>query len=305
MEKDERIPLILTPASPRSRWNRRIGVAAACLTSLQFSAFALFRTHLARGACDATILAGSELLKLLSALVGCALTGEWPVHINSWFEVLPLTLCFIAMNIIAMYCTTLVSASLFVVLMQLKLVFTTLLSLACLNRRFGLTKLLSLALIVVGCVTSSHTSSDTKGGVLIGICGLVLETFMSGASSVYAQALLSKANIWCRNVQLAAVSMLTYVIVIIPIDARCVRAPPRAMNWEDIILVLLSAMGGICVAFTLKYAGAVEKTVATSASIVLTTTFESLLSSSYPPFERGCGATIVLLATLLYATAHE
>lgn len=280
-----------------------LGYSFAMLTCIQFTAFALARGNFPRGACDVSLLLGTEFVKLICATLGCQITGEYPSNVKDWLDVLPVVFSFVIMNVISMWCTTLVPPSLFVTIMQLKLVFTALMSKTCTGRVLSTPRWFALMFVMLGVVGSSQrmmlSASDHENTLLFvaGILGLLFETFLSGVSAVYMQTLLETGP-WPRNFQLASISTVVYIVAL-RLDPRC-RHRLEYTSY-DCILVVLGATGGILVAMTLRYAGAVEKTIATSASIVLTSAFEVLTTGSVLSPAHICASLTVVLAAVMYA----
>lgn len=271
------------------------------LTCAQFTGYALYRSHAVRGVCDADTLMASEAMKLTFSVCVCVFQKKlyFPV-LKSWLESLIPTLCFLIMNMIAFHCTTLVSASVFVVLMQLKLVFTSLLSYVCLDRSNSMARWFAVGFVALGCVGA--TRPPTAGivgndGFWWGVGGLVLETVVSSGCAVYMQRLL-QVDLWMRNIQLASLSLVLYLAVHL-FDARC--AAPSTWGFNDIGLATLGAFGGIVVALTLRYAGATEKTLSTSMSIVITSAIESFLTGNTLTVQSAAASLTVILGGVLWA----
>ncbi len=114
-------------------------------------------------------------------------------------------------------------ASVFVLLMQLKLVWTTVFSRCFLGRTFSAQRVLALVIVACGCAGASAVpaaASSAGGGAAaaasaqraLAVAGLVFETALSGASAVYTQSMFgSDARLmWVRNVQLATLSIAYY-----------------------------------------------------------------------------------------------
>lgn len=296
------------PPAPRCFYGRvPLAAVAATTTCLQFTSFALARTWLPRCACDAHVLLGSEALKMVASVALAFWSGTLASAARGWTDVLPVVACFVVMNMIGMWCTTLVSAALFVVLMQLKLVFTALVSRVVLSRKLKTVQYLALGIITAGCTTVgstelSQSKSDAEPGHplwMFGVLGLVLETFLSGVSSVHMQRVLTGDALWARNVQLAMLSIIVYAIIAHH-DGRCQTAQPCV---TDCVLIALSGFGGISVALTLRYAGAIEKTMATSTAVALTIGMEAIFDGRRPQIAQITGAVNVILAIMQYALA--
>lgn len=301
--------MLVEKTTPNVTTSRRHALIAVVITSIQFTSFAVARTHLSRGMCDTDILMCSEFVKLsISCVVlGLCATPDAEDWLNSWMQVLPLAVCFAVMNSLGMWCSRHVNASLFAIVMQLKVLFTALCSELCLQRSLNCTHRIALALIMVGvlgtCIhDTSHSSSDVRTWA---VAGLIIETFLSGVSNVYTQYLMQTSCLWRRNVQLATYSILLYAIVRHN-DARCtsrfpIGTPVAILTSNDIVIISLGAIGGLAVAATLRFAGAIEKTIATSSSTVLTIVAEAIIVRQSPPLPTMCFMAVVTLAVILYS----
>lgn len=278
------------------------GKAASLFVLVQFSVYALARAHLSRGVCDTEILVVAEVMKGGACLVGCACTrAPWPRGLGSFAKVLPVALSFLIMNFLGMACSSLVPAAIFAVLMQLKLVFTAVTSWLWHGKPISTVRRYALAAVTLGCIGASAAPKRTgvdPQWVAVGALGLVLETLLSGVSSVYMQSLLQeqKESLLVRNVQLSGASLLVYGPLWM-VDPRCNLAPPTPADW---LLSSLGAVGGVGVALALRYAGAVEKTLATSAAIVVTTLVEAWLQAVVPPVAQLTNIAVVVLGVGLY-----
>lgn len=290
-------PLLKSESTVETREANYAPFLVCFMVSVQFATFAILRSHMERHACDTTILMHAEILKFVaSSLIGKCVFGD----LVSWRSSLLPTLCFGVMNLLSMWCTRKgVEASVFVVLMQLKLVFTALFSRAVLKRSFSVIKTLALLSVCLGCIGA--TSVETQPSVethKMAILGLVVETCISGFSSVFIQKLFNNnlERMWSRNIQLAALSTVMYASLGIYEDCSLV-----SMSVQDVVLAVVSAGGGVLVALSLVFAGAVEKTVATSAAIVFTIAAEWIITSHSPPLTKLSSSMCVLTSAAIYA----
>ena len=67
------------------------------------------------------------------------------------------------------------------------------------------------------------------------------------------------------------------------------------------MLAFVGAFGGIVDAFTLRFAGATEKTLSTSLSIVITGIVESILRENVTSSQGAAASMTVVLGVVLYA----
>ncbi|RYG64029.1 hypothetical protein EON64_14805 [archaeon] len=188
-------------------------------------------------------------------------------------------------NLLSYFALARLEAAVYAVLAQLKILTTALFSVFLLRRSFSFTKWRALVLLVVGCVLVAAPSLPQHGAssvgllsLLEGVAAVLLLAGLSGFSAVYFEALLKreKVTIWERNWQLAVWSAVLSLLSTFGTQVQTAymgqeggyvwfaQWTPRAS-----LLAILSAMGGLLVAATLKYADAILKTLATSGSIVL------------------------------------
>lgn len=115
----------------------------------------------------------------------------------------------------------------------------------------------------------SHVSDDVAlSAFLLGLIAVGSEVTLSGLISVYFQKVLQddkrSLSAWDRNIQLATFSIILYFPTF--------HGDGYFAGWSLVTLMvsILGAMGGILVAFSMKYTDAILKALATSGAIVLT-----------------------------------
>ena len=165
------------------------GAIVCFLLTLQFSSFAIMRTHLSVDRSDSTILLHAEILKLIVS-IGMLMKGKGKGSIMRSMHDIHLSLipfmCFCAMNMISLWCLRKVSASTFVVIMQMKLVFTAIFSRIILSRSLDPAQVGILLTIITGVISVSlqESMSGTEASNFIAMGGLLFETLLSGFSGV-------------------------------------------------------------------------------------------------------------------------
>ena len=132
---------------------------------------------------------------------------------------------------------------------------------------------------------------------LVGIVGLILETILSGASAVYIQYMFGNETrlMWVRNVHLSTLSIAGYALLLQWAPCDVVR-----VSGTDVVLVLVGAVGGILVALTVTKVGAVEKTIATSVSVLFTMAIDGVIRMEMPNLTRISSSLCVVLAAAMY-----
>ena len=224
-----------------SRLRRLIITGTICgLLSLQSAVFVLMRRYLHSEACDSTVLMHGEWIKVLLALYMC-----WPHRdqlTERWHLAIPPVVMFVTMNLLSFWSIKRLPATLSIILIQMKLVWTALFSriflakrllgpktcAACLDLTLSKAALqpraaqearspalaasvgpahnlrptaaarFALVALFLGCIavtldSNNKTAADGDWGgfdavQMLAIAGLLAETMISGAVSVYMQA---------------------------------------------------------------------------------------------------------------------
>eukprot|EP00558_Chaetoceros_sp_UNC1202_P002977 CAMPEP_0197234280 /NCGR_PEP_ID=MMETSP1429-20130617/2060_1 /TAXON_ID=49237 /ORGANISM="Chaetoceros sp., Strain UNC1202" /LENGTH=387 /DNA_ID=CAMNT_0042692645 /DNA_START=83 /DNA_END=1246 /DNA_ORIENTATION=+ len=185
------------------------------------------------------------------------------------------------MNILSYVALRNVSAGIFTICAQLKILTTATFSTLMLNRKYSWTKWRALLTLIIGVLLFSEPvwnkagilqSSDDDGNVILGTLAVLTEVTLSGFASIYFEKVVKtdpegqNLNIWERNFQLALGSFPVYLGFIL------VGNGGKLFNgWSKVtfVLALLGAAGGLLVALSIKYGDAILKTLATTGAIVL------------------------------------
>ena len=284
--------------TPECSWR---GIIVCALLAFQFAAYSYARTELPRGSCDSTIMFSSETMKLFVSLLMArkAADGAWTAA--GWLKACIPALCFMAMNLLSMWSAKMVSTTAFVVVVQSKVLWTTFFSWLLLKRSLSANAASALVALSAGCATAAlEEASGKRGEPTVGLAlgMLALEAVLSGVSSVIVQKLFSGSlgQMWSRNVQLATLSAAWYACVSFYYGCTL-----RLETFEDFQLAALGALGGILVALSLTYAGAIEKTVATSAAVVLSAACQAVLSAQPPSAVQGLASVAVVNAVVQFS----
>jgi len=177
-----------------------------------------------------------------------------------------------------------IDAGTFTVVAQLKTLTTATFSYLILRKQFSAVRVRSLIYLVCSVIVISefaathsnpgHIREDNNGEdrelwiFMMGLFAVMTEVTLSGLISVYYQKVLQddKRNLsaWDRNIQLAIFSIILYFPTF--------HNDGYFAGWSIITLIVsfLGALGGLLVAFSMKYTDAILKALATSAAIVLT-----------------------------------
>jgi len=199
--------------------------------------------------------------------------------VKSSQKMLVLALIYGAMNILSFVSLRNISAGMFTIFAQTKIITTATFSTIMLKRQYSWTKWRALVALLMGVLLFSQpiwggSSSTVQGGdAFIGTLAVLIEVTLSGFASIYFEKVIKmdpqQLGIWERNFQLALGSMGVYVFFIIG-DAG--GAVGFFGGWSPMafLLSILCAAGGLLVALSIKYGDSILKTLATTGAIILT-----------------------------------
>ncbi|KZP04560.1 nucleotide-sugar transporter [Athelia psychrophila] len=157
---------------------------------------------------------------------------------------------------------------------------------------------------VVAAVTSAPSLDVHSMNAIKGFLAVAAACFTSGLAGVYFEMVLknSQADLWVRNVQLSAFSLLPALMPVL-----VSRQPGSGFagmfdhfgGWAW-ATVLIQVFGGLVTALVIKYSDNICKGFATSLSIVISFLASVALFDFQMSFTFVLGSTIVLAATWLY-----
>ena len=180
-------------------------------------------------------------------------------------------------------------AEVYQVLIQGKIITTAIFSVLVLNRRYSLTQWssvfalsLGVALVQFSLKTAAVTASHVN--FAIGISSVLISTLTSGFASVYLEKMLkSKGSFWIRNVQLSFVSLAIAAAGSFVKDSQTIMNRGFFAGYNSLVLsvILTQALGGMLVAFVVRYTNSIVKGFAASGSIVLSCIVSAIFLSDY------------------------
>lgn len=290
------------PASPSSDTNKKqamprknetiIKFGVLCILCLQNSFFTVLRRY-SQGVLKETyshheVLLLGEIIKLaFSAYVINSQDSQRPLlpHLGMLFStsknMFALSIIYGIMNILSFVALRNVSAGIFAICAQLKILTTATFSTIMLDRHYSATKWRALFSLMIGVVLFSEpvwnraeTWESADGNFFLGSAAVLTEVTLSGFASIYFEKIIKTStqsmqlNIWERNFQLALGSFPVYLAFILHNGGGKVG---YFGGWSPITLLLafLGAAGGLLVALSIKYGDAILKTLATTGAIVL------------------------------------
>ena len=139
---------------------------------------------------------------------------------------------------------------------------------------------------------------------LKGFMAVVAACFTSGLAGVYFEMVLknSQADLWVRNVQLSAFSVLPALLPVVfsHTAGSGMMGPFREFGGWAWATVAIQVFGGLVTAMVIKYSDNILKGFATSLSIVISFLASVALFDFRISFTFTLGSMIVLTATWLY-----
>lgn len=196
-----------------------------------------------------------------------------------------LALIYGSMNILSFVSLRNISAGMFTIFSQTKILTTATFSTIMLKRQYSWTKWRALIGLIMGVLLFSEpiwnpenpTNDDNKnaqdGNAILGILAVLIEVSLSGFASIYFEKVIKmdplQLGIWERNFQLALGSIPVYLIFI---AGNGGGNAGFLQGWSPIafLLAFLGAAGGLLVALSIKHGDSILKTLATTGAIVLT-----------------------------------
>jgi len=199
-----------------------------------------------------------------------------------------LSLIYGLMNILSFVALRNISAGIFTICAQLKILTTATFSSIMLKRSYSYVKWRALVTLMLGVLLFSepvwYVESDNvttvDGNVFLGTMAVLAEVTLSGFASIYFEKAIKtdpeQMTIWERNFQLALGSFPVYALFIFWNGGNEVG---YFGGWSHItvMLALLGAAGGLLVALSIKYADAILKTLATTGAIILSSILDHVL----------------------------
>lgn len=224
-----------------------------------------------------------------------------------------LSLIYGLMNILSYVALRNVSAGIFTICAQLKILTTASFSTLMLNRRYSLTKWRALFTLIIGVLlfsepiwnTSESLASNKDGNVLLGSAAVLTEVTLSGFASIYFEKVIKtdtsqQLNIWERNFQLALGSFPVYLAFMIA-DGGGEAGLGGGWSMVTFALGILGAAGGLLVALSIKYGDAILKTLATTGAIILSSVLDHMFLSGPLDTKMVLSGCIVITSIFNYS----
>ena len=286
------------------------GKAALALTALlvQNSALALLMrlSRVTRKSSSSlyivsTAVVLSEFIKVVVSLLGCFFEDAgkdievvWKTIQNSSksTDLLKISIpaaLYVLQNNLQYVAMSNLPAEVYQVLIQGKIITTAIFSVILLNKRYSVMQWASVFGLSIGVALvqfSLHASIVTASHVnfAVGISSVIVSTLTSGFASIFLEKMLkSKGGFWVRNVQLSFVSLMIASIGSIAKDTGPIINRGFFAGYNPLVLsvILTQALGGMLVAFVVRYTNSIVKGFAASGSIVLSCIISAIFLSDY------------------------
>ena len=220
---------------------------------------------------------------------GKSLTQHLQYLVETSRKMMVLAFIYGAMNILSFVSLRNISAGMFTIFAQLKIISTATFSTIILRRQYSWTKWRALIALMLGVLLfsepiwgdpSKQTVSSKDANQVLGTVAVLVEVTLSGFASIYFEKVIKtdplKLGIWERNFQLALGSFPVYIMFIAG-DGGGQAGFFGGWSLLALLLSALGAAGGLLVALSIKYGDSILKTLATTGAIVLTGILDHLL----------------------------
>lgn len=200
-----------------------------------------------------------------------------------------LALIYGAMNILSFISLRNISAGMFTIFAQCKILTTATFSTIILKSQYSWTQWRALTALMLGVVLFSEpiwgdpvkqSVSSQDASPFLGTLAVLVEVTLSGFASIYFEKVIKtdplKLGIWERNFQLALGSFPVYIVFIAG-NGGGEAGLFGGWSYLAVLLSALGAAGGLLVALSIKYGDSILKTLATTGAIVLTGILDHLL----------------------------
>lgn len=227
---------------------------------------------------------------------------------RDWLKLMVPSILYTLQNSLQYYSMSCLSAPVFQVLYQMKIITTAVFSVLILSKRLISTQWLSVFSLACGVALvqlSQTVMEDDKVNSIYGLISVICGCLTSGFAGVYFELVLKQthASIWMRNIQLSSIGIVVSVVSCYLRDKDAILERGFLSGYNEYVLsvIVLQAAGGLIVALVVKYADNVLKGFATSISILLS----ALVSWKYfhdVEINAGfvIGSAIVLSSVYLY-----
>lgn len=175
-----------------------------------------------------TAVLNAEIMKFAISVFACVLSdcqGSWSSFVNllykecvenktDFFKLMVPSMLYTVQNSLQYFSMSCLSAAVFQVLYQMKIITTAVFSVVLLSKRLQSHQWISILALAVGValvqLSQLSSSGQVKSNSVAGLISVLLGCLTSGFAGVYFEMVLksSKASIWLRNIQLSMIGIL-------------------------------------------------------------------------------------------------
>ena len=271
-----------------------------------------------------TAVVCSEMIKLIiSALLLLQEQGSWGAFIDTMrlevfgkpeecLKLLVPGLLYTVQNNLQYVASSNLEPAVFQVMYQVKMLTTATLSVTMLKKRLRREQWAGVALLTTGLVLvqlsqgglRSSTAVQT-GSFAVGFSAVLTACTMAGFAGCYLERVLKNCttSIWVRNLQLGAWGSLLGIASVAAKDGKAVLTNGFFHGYSKVVwsVVAIQAIGGLLISLVVRYGDALLKGFATGLAIIVTTAISVALFDFRLTPQYGAGASLVLIAILMYA----
>ena len=273
-----------------------------------------------------TAVLAAEVLKLMTSSLACfILDANWKVEkfqnllkyegggLMDWSRLAVPSVLYTIQNSLQYTAMSNLSAPVFQVCYQMKIITTALFSVVLLNRHISSLQWGSVVALTVGValvqISQQNGGNDERSNSMLGLMAVVVGCLTSGFAGVYFEMVLksSRASIWVRNIQLSFIGIFMATGGCLLKDYDNIFPKEGGIQflkgYNHIVwnVILFQAAGGMIVALVVKYADNIIKNFATSFSILLSAfTSAILFRDVIINFSFVIGALMVMTSTYTF-----
>lgn len=202
-------------------------------------------------------------------------------------------------------------AATFQVSYQTKILTTAMFSITMLGKDLSKRQWMALIFLFIGVAivqlnngNSVEKKAETEQNQFLGFGSVLLACFSSGFAGVYFERILkgSKVSLWTRNIQLGLFGFSIGLITAFSKDGDKIFSKGWFYGYDHLTWLIITnqAMGGLLVAFVIKYADNILKGFATSISIIVSAIFAYFIFDFEITIMFCVGTALVTYAVFLY-----
>ncbi len=193
------------------------------------------------------------------------------------------------------------------VLNQLKLLFTTVLLVAILQRRFAYDQWFALSFITLGAAISIYDCESVFSVTFSGILLVVFGCFLSSFAGVYTEWRVKKDekdSLNIQNVHMTFYSIIIGFVIFFIFDLERAKAEGFFVgySWDVVLIIVLTAFSGLMISYIMKHMDNIARLFChiTALPVIILLTIVILNSSHEISFPFIFGTIIVILGIVLY-----